>query len=237
MITVRGFIDISSLLFNHVSSMKPPEKNKTYWDSVSDSKKTFTHPVPARKLLDLLSPHDRMLDYGCGYGRAVKEMKSAGFSRVIGVDISAKMVTGGRGSDPSLDLLVFDGHTLPFADATFSGCLFMAVLNCIPEERRQRQALSEILRVLKPAGILFISDYPIQEDSRNQDRYLQGREEFGTFGVFLVSGGGVFRHHKMPYIYRLLSGFEMLEESSTEVKTMNGNPARIFQIMARKKTS
>jgi ubiquinone/menaquinone biosynthesis C-methylase UbiE len=147
------------------------------------------------------------------------------------------MVAGGRGSDPSLDLLVFDGHTLPFADVTFSGCLFMAVLNCIPEESRQRQALSEILRVLKPGGILFISDYCVQDDPRNQERYRQGKEEFGTFGVFRGSGGGVFRHHKMPYIYRLLSGFELLEESSTEVKTMNGNPARIFQIMARKKDS
>ena len=129
------------------------------------------------------------------------------------------MVKGGRRSDPSLDLLVFDGHTLPFADQTFSGCLFMAVLNCIPEEGRQRQVFSEILRVLKPGGILFISDYPIQEDSRNQLRYLQGREEFKEHsGVFRVSGGGVFRHHEMPYIYRLLSGFDLLEESWTTGK-------------------
>ncbi len=217
--------------------MTHPERQKEYWDAVSDSKKTFTHPVPARKLQELLRSDDGILDYGCGYGRAVTEMKSSGFSRVIGVDISEKMLKGGLESDPSLDLLVFDGHTLPFADKVFSGCLFMAVLNCIPEEGRQRKALSEILRVLKPGGILLISDYPIQEDSRNQERYLQGEEEFRTFGVFRVNSGGVFRHHEMPWIYSLLSRFDLLTESRAEVKTMNGNPARIFQILARKKIS
>ena len=214
--------------------MKNPGKQTTYWDSIS-GKKSFSHPVPVRELKELLDPCDRILDYGCGYGRTVIEMKAAGFSKVIGVDISAKMVKGGRGSDPSLDLLVFDGNRLPFADKTFSACLFLAVLNCIPEESSQKQAISEILRVLKPGGILYLSDYPIQEDSRNQKRYLQCSDEFASFGVFRVDGGAVFRHHAMPWIYSLLSGFDLLKESHAEVKTMNGNPARIFQILARKK--
>lgn len=215
--------------------MKTLRKQRTYWNSVSGSKRTFTHPVPARELQGLLLPEDRVLDYGCGYGRACTEMKRAGFSRICGVDISKKMIETGRRLDTTLDLLVFDGDTLPFADESFGACLFMAVLNCIPEENRQKQTLSEIMRVLKPGGILFLSDYPIQEDSRNQERYLRDRDEFTTFGIFRVNEGAVFRHHEMPWIYSLLSGFDLLKESHTEVKTMNGNPARIFQITAGKR--
>ncbi len=214
--------------------MKTLEKQTAYWDSIS-GKKRFSHPVPIKELKGLLAPYDRILDFGCGYGRACTELAAAGFKRICGVDISEKMVNEGLLADPSLDLLVFYGNTLPFADESFSACLFLAVLNCIPEESGQKQAVSEILRVLKPGGILYLSDYPIQEDSRNQERYLQCRDELKIFGVFRVDGGGVFRHHEMPWIYSLLSEFELQAETYTEVLTMNGNPARIFQILARKK--
>ena len=210
------------------------KKTITFWDSVSD-KKNFTHPVPVPELKKILSSKNRILDYGCGYGRAISELSSAGFDNIFGVDISEKMITRCQLHNPGAGLLIFDGLSLPFPDRSFNACLFMAVLNCIPSDNDQQKSAAEILRVMKPGGILFISDYPIQEDSRNQKRYRQFRDEFESFGMFRINNGTVFRHSDIQRIYRIFSGFELITESHLKVLTMNGNPADIFQILLRKK--
>ncbi len=134
-----------------------------------------------------------------------------------------------------MELHHFDGVTLPFPDESFVACTLLAVLTCIPTDAGQKHIFSEIDRVLSPNGILFVSDYPLQQNKRNQERYRQFENEFGVFGTFRISDAGVVRHHDMPKIYDLLSQFDILNEDRFEVFTMNGNPARIFQILARKK--
>jgi hypothetical protein len=38
----------------------------------------------------------------------------------------------------------------------------------------------------------------------------------------------------MRWIYELLDAFDLLHEDRLAVRTMNGNPAQVFQILARK---
>ena len=210
------------------------DRQKAYWDSVAE-KKTFTHPV-AMDLLTRLAPLDApLLDYGCGYGRSCAELADAGFTNVTGVDISLEMIRRGRSLYPNLNLQEIDGRRLPFPDSSFCACLVLAVLTCIPTDRGQIDLVAELHRVLKPGGILYVSDYPLQEDQRNRTRYDRFQKEFGTYGIFRLSDGGVVRHHPMPWIHSLLSGFAITEEKVIAVSTMNGNTAEIFQIMAKKK--
>lgn len=177
----------------------------------------------------------KVLDYGCGYGRACAELATSGYRDVVGVDISAGMIARGRALDPNLDLRRCDGCSLPFADDTFDACVLLAVLTCIPTDAGQRLVLAEIRRILRPGGILYVSDYPLQPDSRNQARYRKFQKAFGVFGVFRLPDGGVVRHHDRRWIHELLAPFEIIGENRAEVTTMNGNAARIFQILARKR--
>jgi len=210
------------------------DSQNTYWDSVA-TKKTFTHPVRIDLLRDILPHGARILDYGCGYGRTCAFLRENGYHRVVGVDISSEMIARGLRSDNTLDLRHIKGAPLPFAESSCDACTLLAVLNCIPTDNGQRMLINELRRVLRPGGILYLSDYPLQKDEKNLDRYNRFETEFEKFGIFQLPDSAVLRHHDMDWIYTLLAQFDIFWETNIDVLTMNGSRADIFQIMARKK--
>lgn len=214
-------------------AMNPIDVQTAYWDSVAPTK-TFSHPVDVDTLRTWVRPDEKILDYGCGYGRTCAQLTENGYSNVTGVDISCQMIKRGLAENPALDLLHADAETLPFPDHSFCACTLLAVLTCIPTDAGQRQVISEIFRVLRPGGILYLSDYPLQSDERNTDRYRQHEAEYGKYGVFGLPEGAVVRHHDMAWIHQLLAPFQRIREQPIEVSTMNGNKATIFQIIAKK---
>ena len=179
-----------------------------YWDRVAGTK-GFTHPVPVDLLKRSIAADDPILDYGCGYGRAMSLLLRAGFTRVVGM-------------------------TIPYPDCSFGAVLLIAVLTCIPGTADQRRIIGEAHRVLRDGGVLYVSDYPMQADSRNEARYREFASEFPDFGTFRLPDGGVVRHFEISYIRALLAGFEIERQVMGRSTTMNGNDATIFQIVARK---
>jgi SAM-dependent methyltransferase len=220
--------------FVYMNKMNELDVQKTYWDNVAE-KRTFTHPVRILELQELIPAEGKILDYGCGYGRTCSELMKGGFRNIVGVDISSSMIARGKSLYPDLDLRCFDGESLPFPDDTFDAYTMLAVLTCIPTDAGQRRVTNELHRVLCHDGILYLSYYPIQQDERNQDRYKQFEKEFGIFGVFRLSDGGVVRHHTDSWIYELLSKFDIIKKDNIKVSTMMGNEARVSQILARKR--
>ncbi len=205
-----------------------------YWNAAVETK-TFTHPLNLDRFGGHLSKDANILDYGCGYGRICAELADAGYRHVTGVDISARMIERGRALFPDMDLRRIAGAALPFAAEAFDACLLFAVLTCIPTDAGQQALIAELRRLLRPGGILYVSDYPLQTDARNQERYRAFAEVYGRFGVFRLPDGATLRHHDMRWIYALLDAFDLLHEDVLAVRTMNGNPAQAFQIFARKK--
>jgi len=63
--------------------------------------------------------------------------------------------------------------------------------------------LAEVRRVLRPGGILYISDLLINTDVQNVERYERHANEFGVCGVFELSEGVIVRHHRKEWIERL----------------------------------
>jgi len=205
-----------------------------YWDGAAASK-TFSHPIPLSVLRDLVHPAARILDYGCGYGRICSELTKAGYRNVIGIDISEKMIKRGKLLNSGLDLRTFDGRSTDFNDASFDVCLLMAVLTCIPSDVGLDHTIAEVHRLLRPGGIVFVSDYLLQTDTRNKKRYQEFEKELGVFGIFRTEGV-VVRHYDMKRIHQLLSVFDVIWQDSIKVCTMNGNESNAFQIAARKKS-
>lgn len=204
-----------------------------YWDSAAASK-TFTHPLPLPLFRVLVPPAAKILDYGCGYGRTCAELTEAGYHNVLGIDISGEIIKRGRRLNDCLDLRIFDGRSADFEESSFDACILLAVLTCIPFNEGQNRTMAEVCRLLRPGGIAFVSDYPLQSDERNQKRYREFEKEFGIFGIFRA-GSAVVRHFDMRRIYQLLTGFDILWQNSIRVCTMNGNESDVFQIAARKK--
>ena len=81
---------------------------------------------------------------------------------------------------------------------------------------------------------MYISDYWLQKDDRNRHRYQTFEAQYGTYGVFELPEGAVFRHHERPWIRSLLYRFETLHLDDIVVTTMNGHQSLGFQYFGKK---
>ena len=79
-----------------------------------------------------------------------------------------------------------------------------------------------------------MSDYPLQTDARNRERYERFEEETGQYGKFRLPDGPTLRHHSREWFDELLADFRVEHVAELDARTMNGNPARINQFWARK---
>lgn len=201
-----------------------------YWDR--SAAKTFTHPL-SDDFLAALRPGARIPDYGCGYGRSLAELANLGFGNSVGVDFSGEMIARGRREQPGLDLRHVTRTVVDEPDGSFDAVLILAVLTCIVDDAQQDGVLQEIRRLLKPDGVLFISDMPLQEDERNRARYTEGVVH-GPHGTFDTGDGGIVRHHAEDHMQGWLKGFIPISRKRIELTTMHGNPATGVQLVARK---
>jgi SAM-dependent methyltransferase len=206
----------------------------SYWDRVAVEKR-FSHPLRRDWLRRYLTnPEARILDYGCGYGRTLAELSQAGYTRVVGTDFSEAMLGRARREVPHSMLVRNDGSALPIKSESIDAVLLFAVLTCIPDDNDQRIVLTEVERVLRPGGLLYISDLLVNNDLRNRERYEQYAETYKCYGVFELPEGVVVRHHRKEWIEELTGSFRPLENEPFTVTTMNGNQSSAFQYLVRK---
>lgn len=204
----------------------------SYWDRVANEKR-FSHPLKLEWLARYSHPDARILDYGCGYGRTLAELSQAGFENLVGVDSSNAMLARARATVARPALLRNDENSLPFRDDSFDAVLLFAVLTCIPDGDKQRSLMSELERVLRPDGLLYLSDVLVNTDQRNRERYERDAEQFNCYGVFELPEGVVVRHHTSEWIAEITSTFQQLEYEAFTVTTMNGNASAAFQYLGR----
>ena len=98
------------------------------------------------------------IDFGCGLGRLTRPLVSQGFSRVVGLDISAEMVSRARKLLPpdmshSVEYLV-NTDVLPMAEACADYLQTYIVLQHIHPDLIFHY-FSEFARILAPGGILY----------------------------------------------------------------------------------
>jgi SAM-dependent methyltransferase len=97
-----------------------------------------------RRYLDALPPMTRVLDAGCGEGILVEEYEKR------------LAITGADANYASEHVIQAPLGALPFADASFDRVLCLDVLEHLTYQEQPR-ALSELHRVLRPGGELFVS--------------------------------------------------------------------------------
>lgn len=97
------------------------------------------------------SPEDRVIDLGCGSGRALVWNESWGAYRV-GVDVSPHFAREALGS---VDLVIGDLRKLPLADGSFTKAFSLDVAEHLSRESLVAM-LAEARRVLAPGGALFL---------------------------------------------------------------------------------
>lgn len=199
-----------------------------YWNT-EGPQKPFAHPLNLQRLSEWLSPDSRILDFGCGYGRSLGELSKAGYRNLIGFDFSPAMIAAARARFPEITFDETQSSNIPLPDASVAGALLFSVLTCVPTDDGQRAIVRELRRVLRPGGLLYISDLWLQKDERNLARYARDEPKYGTYGVFDLPEGVTVRHHEPKWIETLTRDFETVALDDIEVVTMNGNRAKAFQ--------
>ena len=204
-----------------------------YWNRVAPEK-SFSHPLRSEWLTNKLASYARILDAGCGYGRTLVQLFEAGFTNSVGLDFSTGMLERCRMEAPNAALVRNDGHALPLRSESVDAVLLFAVLTCVPDDNEQRALMDETLRVLRPNGLLYISDLLLNRDERNRKRYEKCEAIYGRYGVFELPEGVVVRHHSEEWIAEITRPFERLEYQPFTVTTMNGNESSALQYLGRK---
>lgn len=204
-----------------------------YWED-KGALKNFSTPVKFDKFRKYVSSDAAVLDVGCGYGRVMKSLLDEGFMNIKGVEPSASLRQRQIKEGGKFDVQPLDNGIIPYKDGSVDAVLLVAVLTCIPENKDQDQLVSEIYRVLKPDGILYINDFLINADERNIERYNLFQKQYSTYGIFEIEGGAVLRHFAEERIKHLLSSFKELEHEKVVYTTMNGNRSNGFYYIGRK---
>ena len=136
------------------------DKAKKMWSTFS-AFETVT-ALAAPELIKFSGVHrgDRLLDVGCGTGVVALTAAHAG-AKVSGSDLTPELITRAKEnaqiSDLDIDFKVADVEDLPYKDNEFDFVLsqFGHMFAPCPEV-----ATSEMLRVLKPGGVIAFSTWP-----------------------------------------------------------------------------
>jgi len=175
-----------------------------------------------------LSQGARVLDVGCGTGRWVRRLEEHGLS-VVGIDQSSEMLSLARKRGTLSPMASCEVQNLPFRDESFECVSAVTVIQHIPPQEQVR-ALSEMVRVLRPGGYLFLIElirgHGLHVFSRLPHDWI---EQLCTLGVSLVSWRGhEYFFFDRCFVYsvqklRALAGHPVSEDSSSQSGPAGGD--------------
>jgi len=207
---------------------------QTYWETIG-FQKDFEDPFPLEKLKTFLPQDTLVVEYGCGYGRVLKQMQEAGYTNLLGFDYSSKMVERGKKLCPTLDLrhIPKSGH-IPLPDQKADFLIASTILCCLPGKQALASLFQEFHRVLKKGGTLYLFDFLLSNHPSSLKKYEQGLSDHGEWGVYTTTEGLTVRHFQTATLMQLLADFDVQWFEQLDFKTMNNNPARVFQCFANR---
>ena len=131
-------------------------------------RRRLLHPPAQMVRRHGIQPGMTVLEVGPGKGtytlETARQLGPQG--RMVAIDIEPTIIerlqTRAQASGiDNLEARVADVYALPFEDASFDAITMMATLGEIPDADR---ALDELRRVLKPSGVLAISEFLVDPD-------------------------------------------------------------------------
>jgi len=142
-----------------------------------------------RELLALceLGPGVRVLDIGCGSGTTACLIADLYGASVTGIDFSPVMIeqARARAARSGLETLVSfrtgDAFELPFEDESYDVGIFESVLTPLPGDKGL--ALNELVRVLRPGGLVAVNESIFHEGAPADMEELLSQHP-AIFGAF-----------------------------------------------------
>jgi SAM-dependent methyltransferase len=177
-----------------------------------------------RHLLNRLAEDVRgrglVADLGCGPGHVARYLHDQGV-RMLGIDLSPRMIDSARQRSPDIEFRVGDMRTLDLPDGALAGIVAFYSLIHIGEPE-MGATLRELRRVLAPGGLLLVA-FHIGEETVHRDE-LWGHPVSLDFRFLMPS----------PIVARLIeAGFVVLERVEREPYPEVEHPSRRCYLLAR----
>ncbi|HEX7887923.1 MAG TPA: class I SAM-dependent methyltransferase [Ramlibacter sp.] len=147
-------------------------------------------------------PSPRLLDIGCGHGYIHPDLRQAGFE-VVGVEVADEVLPLARQANPEVEYRAYDGHRLPFDDASFDVATAICVMHHVPPPQWPAFA-REMRRILRPGGIAVVFEHNPWNPAT---RYVVARSEIDADAVLLPA----------PKLRRLLQEAGMSQVTSRNI--------------------
>ncbi|QYO63701.1 methyltransferase domain-containing protein [Leptolyngbya sp. 7M] len=144
----------------HLGHYGAPPQRKDFLKAKED----FVHEMVCWGGLDKLPPGTTVLDVGCGIGGSSRILAREYGFHVTGITISPQQVKRAQALTPtgvSAQFQVDDALALSFPDASFD---VVWSIEAGPHMPDKAQFARELLRVLKPSGILVVADWNQRDD-------------------------------------------------------------------------
>lgn len=187
---------------------------KDVFDRIAPSWYNFRHWSIFRNELEVLARRwqkGRLINVGCAHGPDFLPFHRS--FDLYGVDLSAQMLRfAGKYSQKfnfPVNLSLADACHLPYADHTFDWAISVATYHHIKDKEARQAALSELKRVLKPGGEVFITVW-----NRWQPRFWFRPKEVAV--PWRVKGETLYRYYYLfsyPELEKLArkAGFKVLK--------------------------
>lgn len=144
--------------------------------------------IETRKYLPLDSC---VLEGGCGFGEKVYSLKIAGY-RAIGIDFAQKTVAKINSKYPDLNIKWGDVRNLPIESGIVDGYWSLGVIEHFWDG--YDQISSEMYRVLRPGGYLFLT-FPVMSPIR---KYKASKKQYLIFNKDNVDESGFYQFALEP---------------------------------------
>lgn len=164
-----GVTTMLGVLFVAIHIRTRAQNDGLHFDAIADA---YDVQIPEERRLALLERKTSMmrdvltragvgrsgLDVGCGHGTYVARMREIGFD-VHGIDASEGQVRiAARNAGEARLIQVGSVLTIPAGDGVYDFLYIINVLHHLGSVEEQRRGFAELLRVLKPGGVLFVHE-------------------------------------------------------------------------------
>jgi ubiquinone/menaquinone biosynthesis C-methylase UbiE len=165
-----------------------------------------------RVILNLLEIHGFnpltnkiILDMGCGFGYWIREFIKWGASpeNITGIDLSPESISTAKArSSSGVKFICGSAVNLELPDAAFDLVVQSTVFTSILDQEMKQRIAREMVRVLKPDGLILWYDFHVNNPNNADVRAVKKKEIYSLFPDFTIE---FYRINLAPPIVRALA--------------------------------
>lgn len=139
-------------------------ENQKHWEALPARAIIGRNAFPGTELFKYLSSGAHVLDLGCGTGEISELLTTHGY-RVTAIDTNIEAIDLGKSKSTSVDYVLGDiTKRLPFEDQSFDAIVISFVLVSIISQSDRERLVSELIRVSKIGGFVWLNEALISDD-------------------------------------------------------------------------